>query len=231
MDNKATSYTGTDNLEVMKEAKNYNQFLCLSIINHTNLNDQILDFGAGIGFFAQKLFERGYTVNCIEPDEQQALMIRNHGITAFNHIDSIKNDSMDFVYSLNVLEHIENDSAALVDIYQKMKPGGKLFLYVPALQILYSSMDKKVGHYRRYNRNNLENIVKKAGFKIIKSRYADSLGFFATLLYKWIGNDAGTINPKSLVIYDRLFFPISRMLDYVLGFLFGKNVMLVAKKT
>jgi hypothetical protein len=74
----------------------------------------------------------------------------------------------------------------------------------------FSAMDRKVGHWRRYRRGESADKVADAGFKIIASRYADSLGFLASLIYKWQGNDSGDINRGALKAYDRFVFPLSR---------------------
>jgi SAM-dependent methyltransferase len=226
----ANQYSGTDNLEVMAEAVNYNKFLNSLILGQARKGMYIVDYGAGIGTFAKVCSDRGLKVVCVEPDIQQARAIAKNGIEVYGSMDDIKNDSVDLMYTLNVLEHIQNDGTALGDMYAKLKNGGRLLIYVPAFEILYSSMDRKVGHYRRYTRADLYLKVKQAGFEVIENKYVDSLGFAATLLYKMIGSDDGSINLKSLLIYDRIIFPISRVLDKVLSSVVGKNVYMIAEK-
>lgn len=95
---------------------------------------------------------------------------------------------------------------------------------------LYTNMDKKVGHFRRYEKEELINILKEANFTILKYRYFDFLGYFATLVYKYIDN-SGEVNPKSLKIYDRYIFPLSCLIDKLtFGKLIGKNLMIIARK-
>jgi hypothetical protein len=118
----------------------------------------------------------------------------------------------------------------LRELHSKLKPGGKLFIYVPAFQLLSSAMDKKVGHCRRYGRAELTDKVNAAGFRIVDSRYADSLGFLASLVYKWQGNDSGDINRGALKVYDRFVFPLSRAIDVFASSFVGKNLTLVAEK-
>ena len=145
-------------------------------------------------------------------------------------ISDVQDGWADVIYTVNVLEHIEDDRAILRTLYSKLKSGGKLFIYVPAFQLLYSAMDKKVGHYRRYGRAELKSKVKDAGFRITDSRYADSLGFLASLVYKWQGNDSGDINRGALKAYDRFVFPLSRTIDVLTSSFVGKNLSLVAEK-
>jgi len=110
------------------------------------------------------------------------------------------------------------------ELYKRLKPGAKVFIYLPAFQALYSSMDKKVGHFRRYNKKMLKELVTKSGFKINSIGYADSVGFFVSIMYKLIGSANGEINPKALVFFDRYLFPINIVSDFVVGFFVGKNV-------
>jgi SAM-dependent methyltransferase len=166
----------------------------------------------------------------VESDSAQASAISRHQIKAVTDLDMLGNSSIDYVYTLNVLEHIESDFAALQEIYSKIKPGGRILIYVPAFQCLFSSMDKKVGHWRRYTKRTLVPLVKAAGFELERASYVDSLGFFASYLYKYIGDSSGSLNPKAVYIYDRYIFPLSRLLDRLVGHWFGKNLVLLAHK-
>jgi SAM-dependent methyltransferase len=223
-----SAYAGTDNLEVMACAANYNAFLLDLLVRQLKAGDRILDFGAGIGTFARRLSALGHEVACVEPDARQCATVSQLGIRCEPAIDAYAPASFDFVYSFNVLEHIGDDVAALRALRSRMAPSGRLFLYVPAFPFLFSSMDRKVGHLRRYTARTLRAAVEQAGFRPERGRYADCLGVAATIAYKWIGDPAGNINERALVAYDRFAFPVSRALDTVLGALIGKNVWMLA---
>jgi SAM-dependent methyltransferase len=224
-----SNYTGTDNLEVMADATNYNDYLLSLILAHARKGMCMVDFGAGIGTFARRLAEAGYQVHCIEPDPQQAAHIAAAGLSVLASIDELKDGSIDYLYTLNVLEHIEDDAPCLQQMRRKLKPGGMLLIYVPAFQALFSSMDRKVGHFRRYTRFGLIKKLQAQDFDVIRARYVDSIGFFASLLFRLLGNSSGTLNRGTLVFYDRIVFPISRLCDCAFGRLFGKNVMVLAR--
>ncbi|MEJ7582647.1 MAG: hypothetical protein WKF43_00910 [Acidimicrobiales bacterium] len=96
--------------------------------------------------------------------------------------------------------------------------------------VLFSSMDRKVGHLRRYRRGALVDLVERAGFVVDDCRYVDSLGFFVTLLYKVFGDRTGAISHGSVLAYDRIVFPVSRMADRVVSRWFGKNLLLDAHR-
>jgi SAM-dependent methyltransferase len=214
----------------MAEARNYNAYLLQLVKKQIAGATRVVDFGAGIGTFAQPLSVAGMDVMGVEPDNGQRQRLLDKGIPCVADISEVEDGWADAIYTVNVLEHIEDDRASLRTLYSKLKPGGKLFIYVPAFQLLYSAMDRKVGHCRRYGHAELADKVKEAGFQIIDSRYADSLGFLASLVYKWHGNDSGDINRGALKAYDRFVFPLSRAIDVFASSFFGKNLSLVAKK-
>ena len=92
-------------------------------------------------------------------------------------------------------------------------------------------MDRQVGHFRRYRKKDLTEKIRQAGLTPVgNARYADCLGFLATLLYK-LTDKSGRINRKNLIFYDRYCFPLSRIGDLLFGKLFGKNVFIIAEKT
>jgi 2-polyprenyl-3-methyl-5-hydroxy-6-metoxy-1,4-benzoquinol methylase len=229
----ALEYTGTDNLEAMQKAVNYNNFL-ISLITRQQLStsDKILDIGAGIGLFAEMMLKKGFNnIYCVEPDPHQAARLEDKGLQVSISIDDVEGDSFDFIYSFNVMEHIENDREELTLWAGKLKKGGRLLIYVPAFNLLYSSMDKKVGHFRRYRRRQLTAMVLGAGLTPVgQARYADSLGFFITLLYKLINNKSGDLNERSLVFYDKFIFPLSKITDCLFYKFFGKNTFIVSEK-
>jgi SAM-dependent methyltransferase len=223
-------YTGTDNLEVMAEAVNYNRFLVDLVLRASGLQRPALDFGAGVGTFAKALVGHGLQVDCLEPDRTQADALEGFGLRVFRDVESVPAEHYGFVYSLNVLEHIEDDRQALVELHRVLRPGGVLLVYVPAFQCLYSSMDRKVGHVRRYHKSELVEKVTAANFRIDEVRHADSIGFAASLAYRYFGSESGKLDHKSVRLYDRIAFPLSLRLDHIVGRWVGKNLVVVAKK-
>ena len=219
-----SKYNGGDNLEVMKCAVNYNKFLHDLVKSGTRRGDKILDFGAGVGTFAKLLRDDGYDVVCLEVDPLQAQGLREDGFKVYLSINDVESDYFDYIYSLNVLEHIQDDIGVVVSLYEKLGKEGRLFIYVPAMQHLYSSMDKKVGHYRRYTIKSLIDVVAYTPMEMIEIAYADSLGYFATLAYKLFGSEHGDIDTKTVELYDKRIFPMSRFIDKYTNRYFGKNV-------
>jgi 2-polyprenyl-3-methyl-5-hydroxy-6-metoxy-1,4-benzoquinol methylase len=223
-------YTGTENLEVMKEAVNYNRALLSLVTTHARKGSRIVDFGAGVGTFAIPLHRAGYDVECVELDDAQRGVIEANGLPARPTLAGIGDASVDFVYTFNVLEHIKDDAAALAEIGRTLRDRGKLLVYVPAFDLLYTSMDRRVGHLRRYRRGALRRKVEAAGFDVLAAEYVDSLGFLAALAYRVAGSASGDIDRRALRLYDRFVFPVSRWSDRALKRVIGKNVLIVAER-
>lgn len=85
-------------------------------------------------------------------------------------------DEFDLIGAYDVLEHIEDDQAALAQIYQACKPGGGVVFTVPQHQWLWSSTDDYAHHKRRYTRVELRGKVERAGFRV------EYVGSFVSLL-------------------------------------------------
>ncbi|HEY0941409.1 MAG TPA: class I SAM-dependent methyltransferase [Steroidobacter sp.] len=230
IDMQQQAYTGVDNLEVMQEAVNYNRFLLDTVRKYAPSKARVLDFGAGSGQFAIPLRDHGLDIVALEPDLslQQTLRARGLRVTGTPH--DLPDAGFDYIYSLNVLEHIEDDAGALRALHSKLTSGGRLLIYVPAFPVLYTSMDAKVGHVRRYRKQALRKAAEAAGFAVDRVWYVDSLGFPATLAFKLLGNDSGNVNRTALKLYDRAVLPLSLALDLLTGHWFGKNLLLVARK-
>jgi SAM-dependent methyltransferase len=229
--NGGDDYTGVDNLEVMKEAENYNRFLLSLVTPHLRQGAAVADFGAGTGTFALPLRQQGVDIVAIEPDAALHARLRQAGVKAERDVAALPDAGFDLVYTFNVLEHIADDGAAVRALARKLKPGGRLLVYVPAFAVLFTAMDRKVGHLRRYRRGGLRALVSSAGLTVDDVRYVDSLGFFATLLYRVLASGGdGSIDRRALRLYDRLIFPLSRVLDIALSRWLGKNLVLLATK-
>jgi len=223
-------YTGVDNLEVMREAENYNRYLLGLIARHSAGATRVIDFGAGSGTFALPCAAAGFDVTAVEPDETLRAVLSAAGIRTVADAAALPDDTFPYAYTLNVLEHIEADVEALRVLRAKLLRGGRLLVYVPAFPVLYTSMDLKVHHVRRYTRATLSASLRAASFELETIRYADSLGFAATLAFKALDNGRGDVNRNMLRLYDRLAFPVSRALDSLTHRWFGKNLLAVARR-
>ncbi|MDI3258408.1 MAG: class I SAM-dependent methyltransferase [Sinobacteraceae bacterium] len=235
-------YGGVDNLEVMRAAPNYYEHQIMCLLPWLKGVETAVDFGAGLGDFSRSMRRFGLRVLCVEPDKRLSTSLRQDGFEVFDSSDALvealhsssapdANPAwVDFIYSLNVLEHIDDDETELRLLLEALRPGGTLFIYVPAFKCLYSAMDRHVGHCRRYTRRMLADRVTGAGFEVVHARYADSLGFFASLALRAVPGSDGSLSRRAVAFYDTFVFPLSRMLDLLCNRWFGKNLLLVARR-
>ena len=225
------AYSGVDTLEAMEGAVRYNTFLAALVAEAAGSDPEvrILDFGAGTGTLARVARERGHEVECVEPDVELGRRLQAEGFGWVGSIEELRGETFGVVYTFNVLEHIQDDAAALAALLTVTEPGGRLLVYVPAFPILFTAVDRHVGHFRRYRRRELVKLVEGAGFIVDRCRFADSLGFFATLTYR-ISRGSGTLNERAVRAYDRLVFPLSRAVDRLVDRWFGKNLVLHAHR-
>lgn len=222
-------YRGHELLDLLKGARNYNRWLTDQVIAAKPSEAvKIADLGAGRGTFAELLRARGLAIDCVEPDPENQAVLRERGFPVRTTINEQEAESIDYVYTLNVLEHVSEDEELVRAVFSRLRSGGRLFIFVPAFPLLWSRLDDHVEHQRRYRRAPLMAMLRRAGFVVVRSRYADCLGFFAALLFGRSGKPE--ISPRSIWIYDRLLFPISRFLDPVLGHCFGKNLLALCRK-
>lgn len=142
---------------------------------------KILEIGCGTGHNLAMLGEFGQ-VDAIEVDaEARAVAEARLGHSAIEaslpSLNGVAEDHYDLVAILDVLEHIEEDRAALKSIAKRLSPEGKVLITVPAGQWMWSGHDVANHHFRRYSRKTLETVIAEAGLRI------DLISHFNTLLY------------------------------------------------
>lgn len=224
-------HSGGENLEVMQEAEKYNRFLRDLIRRYAGDAPIALDFGAGIGTFSDSLDIPADRMHCVEPDAAARQLLASEGFLPHADLSDVDDACVAYLFTLNVLEHIEDDIGALSEMYRVLEPGGRVFVYVPAFNLLYSSMDSHVGHHRRYRMASLAELMERVGFTIEAKAYTDALGFFATLAYKLVNNrEPAPLNRRMVRLYDRYLFPLSRILSVPLARILGKNLFIVATR-
>lgn len=217
-------YSGKDNLDLMSLSVRYNTAIYQWLVEGLPPGASVLDFGAGKGEFCNRL--QGYEIKAVELDEQMHANLR---CPAFRDVSSLT-EKFDLIYSINVLEHIDDDSSAVRQLAELLGKNGAMKIFVPARQELYSNMDRTVGHIRRYSMDSIKRLVTDNGLQVVSCRYFDFAGYFAALLYKIMNREA-VFNARTVLLYDRVIFPASRLCDMLtFGRVIGKNIVLEARK-
>ncbi|MFP5246517.1 MAG: glycosyltransferase [Thermoanaerobaculia bacterium] len=178
--------SGYVTLERMGRLSNYNNWIWQAIAPY--VGNRVLEVGAGIGNMTRVLYGRDLIV-ATDYELPYVHILQNrfsrNPTIKVERIDLESDDTLelkkyefDTVVCLNVLEHIEHDSAALRRLYEVLVPGGRLALFVPADQALFGTMDTQVGHFRRYSREELQARIEEAGFTTEKIVYQNVFGRF-----------------------------------------------------
>jgi len=98
----------------------------------------------------------------------------------------VKDKTADYVTCLDVLEHICDDRKALAEIVRVTKEGGRIILTVPACSWALSDWDQALGHYRRYNRRDMEKLLGGFPLDIIENRYINNVPFLPVVAYRFL---------------------------------------------
>lgn len=153
------------------------------------------DIGGGNGFVSMGLEQNGISTVLIEPGPEGANNARKRGlpniICSTFELAGIRDNSIEAAGLFDVVEHIEDDLHFLKSIHKIMKPSGKLYITVPAYNMLWSAEDTYAGHFRRYTLSSLGQRLKEAGFNIIYSTYIFSILPAPVLLFRTIPSKLG----------------------------------------
>lgn len=225
------------NLEAMSVAEAYQSAMLRLARQKLNLSQpfqRVIDFGAGRGDYAAALTRvTGSEVLSFEPDTRlHAHYLPTLKVVA--DLTAIPAGYAEKAYSLNVLEHITDDAAALRTWATRCQAGAYIFLLVPANPGLWTPMDTLVGHQRRYAPATLANTVREAGLVVEESGWFDRTGYFATRAYQVLSllrtkETAGAVSKGQMRLFDALF-SLSEPVFSGLRLPFGKNCWVLAKK-
>lgn len=226
-------YAGSE-LALFLRAHNWKAYWARHLSPH--VRGRVLDVGAGIGANVATLASpqvTGWT--CLEPDGALVATMRTRQASgdlpascAIRHgtlADLDPGEQFDTIVYIDVMEHIADDHAEAARAMRHLAPGGRLVVLCPAHQYLFSPFDAAIGHHRRYNRASMAALA-PPGCRVELCRLLDSAGFFASLANKLLLRSAHP-NAGQIALWDRVLVPMSRIVDPLLRYRFGKTVIAV----
>ena len=223
-------YPGKE-LEIFDKAKIFQKYVFLKIKKY--FKDGIFEVGAGLGSFTKEYIDQFANVHLSDLDKNNYNQLKRKFSKSNVKIFKNKIQETEFTYNtivyLNVLEHIQEDENEIDIASSKLNLGGNLIILVPAHQNLYSKFDKAVGHCKRYDIKFFKNL-NKDNLKIKKLIYLDALGYLLYFLNKNFFKEEEYPSKTKILIWDKIFIPITIILDFLTFYKFGKNILCVYEK-
>lgn len=224
-----------DTLLKMVMMKNNNRWTFAKI--KPFLGRKVLELGSGIGTFSKYLIEKGREVTLTEINKEYSdylkkRFISNPWIKILN-IDicdmdvALGSNKYDTIVGINILEHINDDIGIIKKIKQVITPSGKFLLVVPAHKKLFGEFDRKLGHFRRYSKKDLEEKLKAEDFIIERMEYMNFLGAIGWFIeYKLLKRKR---MPQITIWFADKIIPIINLIEKFIKFPFGLSLFVVAK--
>lgn len=234
---RGVAYAGHD-LEALADLPRYQDWILSRF--HPHLRGDMVEYGAGIGNIAHMVRPWVDRLTLVEPAGNLLPRLRQRfagddrvavaEASIEEHATAQPAETFDAVMLVNVLEHVADDAAVLRQFHRILRPDGRLLLFVPALPALYSDMDRLLGHHRRYRRAPLMAAIAAAGFTAERCHYLDAAGALAWWLVFTKGRRT-RFDTNAAALFDRVVVPLTRPLERLCPPPWGKNLVLVARKT
>jgi SAM-dependent methyltransferase len=215
---------GHRTLRAMARAQRYNAWIYRTLEPY--LGERVLEVGSGIGNLTRFLEGRELLVlSDVEPRYLERLRNLYRGRRGIELVQldlggdgdptELSGYRLDTIVATNVLEHIADDRGALRRLARVLVSGGRLIVLVPRGMKLFGSIDRAIGHYRRYEEAQLREAFEQAGFELEGVHHFNTLGRPVWWLFSSLFGRR-SLAPPALAGMN-LFVPLARLADRVLG--------------
>ncbi len=238
---KETSFGTATMSSALPEAQNYHRWIFSLFAER--LQGRVLEIGMGYGQYTHWIADRCNELIVVDID---SVLIKNiqgslppnaqavlADFSATGFPGCIGETAFSFVVCLNVLEHIEDDHAAMGNLYRVLEPGGGAFILVPAHTFLYGEMDRMAGHWRRYSLTAFNQLAEACGFEIEAAEYFNPVGGIGWWLNARL-HKPRTLSDRSvnsqIIIFDRYMVAISRFFNRFSRNWFGQSAWMILRR-
>jgi SAM-dependent methyltransferase len=201
----------------------------------------VIDVGCGVGSNLCALRSAGLNVIGLDLSFDNLSMAQQKAEIPLVNADlsnlPFRARSTSAIVAMDVLEHIENDSIGIRELYRSLGDGGFLLLTVPAFHFLWGVQDAVTGHKRRYSKNEILEKLRRENFEIVKSSHFNFFLFFPILFSRCIIRLFGVrvesenkINAPGLNFFLKVIFSIEPYLLRYISFPFGVSIFCLARK-
>lgn len=206
--------------------------------------ERILDLGCGTGIVLKILEEYGVAYGA-EMSQEAIGFLRKRNLNRITCADAnvrlpFKDSSFSLVTCLDVLEHLERDRNLMMEMFRVCKPGGLIFITVPAFNFFWSPHDVALHHRRRYLKSHMLALVRTAKAEVVKASYYNmilSLPIAAVRKLRVLLGGAASpksdlflsmpdVANKTLSILFMLEISLLRFINYP----FGVSLLVIARK-
>ena len=228
-------YQGTSTLEVLEGADNYNNWIADSLKKY--INSPVIELGAGTGNISD-YFLRSKKFTITEIDDQLLKILKNKyrsKSVTIKKLDlsrsspSVFRSSFKSAIAVNVFEHIKNDTGAMRNASELLGKNGRLVILVPAKRFAYTRLDKNLGHFRRYEPDELREKLVKAGYRVEKLYYFNFVGLFSWMIRDKIEKQHLKLDKSQIALFDRVV-PVLRKIEEIVPVPTGISIIAVARK-
>jgi 2-polyprenyl-3-methyl-5-hydroxy-6-metoxy-1,4-benzoquinol methylase len=222
----------------VKQAERYRQWILDQ--SRAHLGRRVLEVGAGIGNITEALISDRERVVALDPSldylaelerrlggETERLRTMAAPLEDPSLSAELESEHLDSALLLNVLEHIDDDVAALSNLTSALEPGSAVVIQVPAHTWLYGTADRALGHCRRYGPSELRRVIDRSGLRLERMWQFNTLGVVGWFV-------SGRLRRKpmfsrfQLAVYEALV-PLQRLLEPERGVPLGLSLMAWAR--
>jgi SAM-dependent methyltransferase len=220
IDPEKASVVGGRTLEVFAQTPRLNAWLYSRLAN--GVSGDVLEIGSGIGNLSRLIVANADRVvlSDMEPHYLHAL---RRDFAGNDRVDVVAYDldrdppagiaqrRFDAIVAVNVIEHIQDDHALVGRLSALLKPGGRLLVYVPACPMAFGTLDRALGHFRRYTPASLAALLRASGLEPQWPRYMNVLGLVGWLLNGRLLRRE-RLSPTQVAVFEKIVW-LAKLID------------------